>query len=53
MSSDELQELEIGAEFLEAIEEHDDVGLTKADRAYLKALEEWLDMHPEMRNTEK
>ena len=37
--------------FLEAIEEQDDVTLTEADRAYLKALETWLDMCPEMRTT--
>ena len=37
--------------FLEAIEEQDDVTLTEADRAYLKALETWLDMYPEMRTT--
>jgi hypothetical protein len=29
-----------------------DVSLTEADRAYLKALETWLDMYPEMRTTE-
>jgi hypothetical protein len=38
-------------EFLGAIEEQDDVSLTKADRAYLKALETWLGMYPEMRTT--
>ena len=37
--------------FLEANEEQDDVSLTEADRAYLKALETWLDMYPEMRTT--
>ena len=47
--SEELQELEVAAELLEAIEEQDDVTLTEADRAYLKALETWLDMYPEMR----
>jgi hypothetical protein len=35
-----------------AIEEGKDVTLTEADRAYLKALETWLDMCPEMRTTE-
>jgi hypothetical protein len=49
----ELQELEIGAEFLEAIEEQDDVSLTDAVRAYLKALQAWLDVYPEMRTTEE
>jgi len=29
-----------------------DVSLTEADRAYLKALETWPDMYPEMRTTE-
>ena len=50
--STELQELEVAAELLEAIEEDDDVTLNKADRDYLKALEEWLGMYPEMRTTE-
>ena len=50
--TEELQELEGASEFLEAIEEQDDVSLTDADRAYLKALEAWLDMYPEMRTTE-
>ena len=50
--SDELQELELGAEFLGAIEEDEDVILTKADLAYLKELEAWIDMYPEMRTTE-
>ena len=45
-------ELEGVTVFLEAIEEQDDVTLTEADRAYLKALETWLDMCPEMRTTE-
>ena len=49
--SDELQELELGAEFLGAIEEDEDVILTKADLAYLKELEAWIDMYPEMRTT--
>ena len=51
--SEELQELEGAAVLLEAIEEQDDVSLTEADRAYLKALEAWLDMYPEMRTTEE
>ena len=51
--SDELRELEIRAELLEAIEEDEEVSLTEADRAYLKALEAWLDMYPEMRTTEE
>jgi hypothetical protein len=49
--SEELQELEGAAVLLEAIEEQDDVSLTDADLAYLKALEAWLDMYPEMRTT--
>ncbi len=49
--SDELRELEAGAEFLGAIEEDEEVGLTKADRAYLKVLDAWLGMYPEMRTT--
>ena len=50
--SEELQKLEGAAEFLGAIEEDEDVSLTEADRAYLKALEAWLGMYPEMRTTE-
>ena len=49
--SEELQELEVGAEFLGAIEEDEDVSLTEADEAYLKALEAWLVIYPEMRPT--
>ena len=49
--SEELQELEIGARLLEAIEEDEDVTLNEADRDYLKALETWLDMYPEMPTT--
>jgi hypothetical protein len=37
--------------FLQAVQEDDDVSLTETDRAYLKALEAWLDMYPEMRST--
>jgi hypothetical protein len=50
--SEELQDLEGAAVFLSEIEEDDDVSLTKADRAYLRASEAWLDMYPEMRTTE-
>jgi hypothetical protein len=50
--TEELQELEGAAVLLEAIEEQDDVSLTDADRAYLKALEAWLGMYPEMRSSE-
>ena len=50
--SEELQELEGASVLLEAIEEQDDVSLTDADLAYLRALEEWLGMYPEMRTTE-
>lgn len=32
--------------FLRAVEEDDDVSLTEADRAYLKALETWPDCIP-------
>ena len=49
--TEELQELECAAVLLEAIEEDDDVSLTDADRVYLKMLEEWLGMYPEMRTT--
>jgi hypothetical protein len=51
--SDELQELEGAAVLLEAIEEQDDVSLTDADLVYLRTLEEWLGMYPEMRTTEE
>ncbi|MGO9581813.1 MAG: hypothetical protein ACLP36_03300 [Acidimicrobiales bacterium] len=50
--SEELQELEGGAVFLRAVEEDDDIALTEADLAYLKALESWLDIYPEMRARE-
>ncbi|MGO9962461.1 MAG: hypothetical protein ACLPUG_03400 [Acidimicrobiales bacterium] len=49
---EELKELEGGAEFLRAAEEDDEVNLIDRDRAYLKTLEAWLDMYPEMRTTE-
>jgi hypothetical protein len=51
--SDELRELETGAEFLGAIDEGEEVILTKADLAYLKELEAWIDMYPEMRTAEE
>jgi|ERR1035438_10344442 hypothetical protein len=51
--TEELQELEGGAEFPDAVEEQDEVSLTEADRVYLKPLETWLDMYPEMRTTEE
>jgi hypothetical protein len=38
--TEELRELEGGAEFLRVIEENEDVSLTEADRVYLKMLEE-------------
>jgi hypothetical protein len=50
--TEELKQAEEATVFLEAVEEHDDVGLTEVDRAYLKALETWLDVYPEMRTTE-
>jgi hypothetical protein len=50
--SEELRELEGGAEFLGAIEEDQDVNLSEADRAYLKALQAWLGKYPEIRPTE-
>jgi hypothetical protein len=50
--TEELQELERVAVFLRAVEEDDDVCLSDADRDYLKALETWLGMYPEMRTTE-
>jgi hypothetical protein len=49
--TEELQELEGASVLLEAIEEQDDVSLTEADLVYLKALETWLNMYPEMRTT--
>ncbi len=51
MGSNELVRAGNRAVLIEAIEEHDGVSLTKIDRAYLKALEAWLDMYPEMRTT--
>ncbi len=47
--SEELQELEGGAEFLRAIEQDEDLSLTESDQDYLKMLERWLGMYPEMR----
>ena len=49
----EVEQLQEDAVFLRAVEEHDDVALTDADRAYLRALEVRLDMYPDMRNTEE
>jgi hypothetical protein len=51
--TEELHDPEVAAELLEAIEEDEDVTLNEADRDYLKALETWLDMYPEMRTTEE
>ena len=51
--TDELKEIVGAVVFLRAVEEDDDATLTGADRAYLKALESWLDMYPEMRTTEE
>ena len=48
-----LKEMEDEAVFLDAVEEQEDVSLTEADRVYLKPLETWLDMYPEMRTTEE
>ena len=39
--------------FLEAVEEQENVTLDDAVRSYLRALENWLDMYPEMRTTEE
>ena len=50
--SEELKELEGGAEFLRVSEEDDEVNLTEADLAYLRMLEMWLGMYPEMRTAE-
>jgi hypothetical protein len=50
--TEELKQLEDAAMFVRAVEGHDDVSLTKVDRAYLRALEAWLDKYPEMRTTE-
>ena len=51
--SEELKAVEAKAEFLRAAEENDEVNLIERDRAYLKTLEAWLDMYPEMRSTEE
>jgi small-conductance mechanosensitive channel len=51
--TDELKEAEVASVFLEAVEEHENVSLDDAVRAYLKALEAWLDVYPEMRATEE
>ena len=50
--TDELKEAEVASVFLEAVEEHENVGLDDAVRSYLKALESWLDMYPEMRTSD-
>ncbi len=50
--TEELQELESATELLRAGEEDDDVSLTDANRAHLKALETCLGMYLEMRTTE-
>jgi len=47
--TEELKQLEDAAMFVRAVEEHEDVSLTKVDRAYLRALEAWLDKYPELR----
>jgi len=40
--------------FLHGVEkQHDDVSLDEVDRIYLRALQAWLDMYPEMRTTEE
>jgi hypothetical protein len=51
--AEEVERLQDHAVFLRAVEEHDDVALTDADRAYLRALEVRLDMYPDMRPTEE
>jgi len=51
--TEELKQLEDAATFVRAVEEHDDVSITEADRAYLKVLVAWLDMYPEMRASEE
>lgn len=47
--SEKLQEPDRAPVFLEEIAEQDDVTLTEADGANLKALETWLDMYREIR----
>jgi hypothetical protein len=48
--SGDLEELEHAAVSLRAVEGDDEVGLTGADRSYLKVLESQLGMYPEMRD---
>jgi hypothetical protein len=50
--TEELERLQTAATILTAIEERDDVTLTEADRAYLRALSATLDMYPEMHSTD-
>jgi len=51
--TEEEEQLQAAAAFLRAIDEHDDVALTDADLAYLRALEVRLDMYPEVQPTEE
>ena len=51
--TEEEEQLQAAAVFLRAIDEHDDVALTDADLAYLRALEVRLDMYPEVQPTEE
>ena len=46
--TDELKEAEVASVFLEAVEAHEQVSLDDAVRSYLKALQRWLDMYPEI-----
>jgi len=50
---DEVEELEEATALLEGPRIEENVPLTKAERAYLVALERALDMYPEMRTTEE
>jgi hypothetical protein len=52
-TDEQLKEAEVATVFLEAVEEHSDVRLIEADPTYLKTLESWLDMYPEMRAAEE
>ena len=49
--TEEMERLQDDAAFLRAVEEHDDVGLDEADRAYLRALALRLDEYPDIRTT--
>lgn len=51
--TEELEELEEAAMFLEGPGIGDDTPLTEEDRAYLLALERELDIYPEMQNAEE